>query len=61
MKYILKCSLCFILLSCVAMLSSGAVLAEEKKSTENPSNPLAAASNLDLRVKYIDLGNGFDR
>jgi hypothetical protein len=35
--------------------------AEEQKQQENPSNPLAAVSNLDLRAKYFDLADDFER
>lgn len=61
LKYVLKCSLCLLFFSLTSLWTAEVVLAEEKTSTENPSNPLAAASNLDVRVKYLDLGNGFDR
>ena len=36
-------------------------VADEQKQQENPSNPLAAVSNLDLRAKYFDLGDDFER
>jgi len=51
-------SLC-IFFVCIVLSCALPAYAEEQK--ENPSNPLAAASNVDLRVKYIDLGNGSDR
>jgi len=46
-------------LLCITLACTLPAYAEEQK--ENPSNPLAAASNLDLRAKYFDLGNGSDR
>ena len=46
----------------IIMLSGNSVLAEEEdKISENPSNPLAAASNVDLLAKYFDLKDGSDR
>lgn len=53
----------FKVLALLLMLSlfSHPVLAEEKERKENPSNPLAATSNLDIRAQGFDLGDGFDR
>ena len=48
-------------ISIILLLTAASAFAEEKKTAENPSNPLAAASNVDVRVKYFDLGNGSDR
>lgn len=53
----LKSALCLLLFTLMAVLFSNPVLAEE----ENPSNPLAAARNVDLRAKYFDLTDGSDR
>jgi hypothetical protein len=44
---------------CIALACALPTYAEEQE--ENPSNPLAAASNLDLRAKYLDLGDDFER
>jgi len=61
-KATLKCSFSLLLLSIIALLASGTTFAEEEdKISENPSNPLAAASNVDLRAKYLDLKDGSDR
>ena len=53
-KHHLKTFLCLLLF----LLLAAPVCAEQQ---ENPSNPLAAVSNIDLRVQYIDLGSGYDR
>ena len=41
----------------LCLLFAGPVCAEQ----ENPSNPLAGASNIDLRAQYLDLGDSSDR
>ena len=48
-------------ISIILLLTASSSFAEEDKISENPSNPLAAASNLDLRAKYFDLKDGSDR
>jgi len=60
-KVFLKCCLCCFVLFLGVLLTPQPSHAGEKKSAENPSNPLSAASNLDLRAKYFDLGEGYDR
>jgi hypothetical protein len=61
-KNALKFTLCFWLLFFGLTLAHETAFAEdEDKISENPSNPLAAASNVYLRAKYIDLEDGSDR
>lgn len=48
----------FILLLCCMGLFTSNVFSQDE---ENPSNPLAAVSNIDLKAKYYDLDNNSER
>ena len=57
----LKKLIFFCAASTLISLYATAAFADEIESGENPSNPLAAVSNIDVRAQYIDLGDDFER
>ena len=61
MIFIFKRPVIFGAVSLLIILCGTFAFADEQKQQENPSNPLAAVSNLDLRAKYFDLGDDFER
>jgi len=57
----LKKLIFFCAASTLISLYATSAFADEQERQENPSNPLAAVSNLDVRAKYFDLGDDFER
>ena len=57
----LKKLIFFCAASTLISLYATSAFADEVESQENPSNPLAAVSNIDVRAQYLDLGDDFER
>ena len=57
----LKKIIFFCAASTLISLCATSAVADEQERQENPSNPLSAVSNLDVRAQYLDLGDDFER
>ena len=57
----LKKIIFFCAASTLISLCATFAVADEQERQENPSNPLAASTNIDLRAKYLDLGDNNER